>query len=344
MSKVTLNEDINNYNGEVEIIIRDVKGNIVSQHREKNIVKIFAKEILAHRLPYSKVWDPTAGSGAGDWVQSGIDIDEYAAKYIVFGASYDQNGVPLDVADERYYSLDSVSGGYIPITLYSGADYDGGLINAIPLSEPDRPLKRVERIYFEPSYQPAGTPLLQDDVRALNNVLVLETTLTKDEYNGFGTTSSTYFTLTEVALVGAAEVGSVGQCECTPREYFLTGENGLPLPAVSNGTQTINLSLSVLDPDVIREGDQIKIVASGSTDPSDTLGQLNPYYLVLDKSVGGRDITLDRIPVDSDNQPIVGDIAIYRDGFRIFSHRILRVPVKKSEDYVITLRWRIKMA
>lgn len=344
MSKVTLEENINNYNGEIEVIIRDTRGNLVSQHREKNIVKIFAKEILAHRLPFSKVWDPTAGSGAGDWVNSNIDLDEFAAKYIVFGASYDNNGVPLDVADERFYSLDTISGGYLPVTLYSGADYDGGLINAIPLSEPDRPLKRVERIYFEPSYQPAGTPLLQDDVRAINNTLVLETTLTKDEYNGFGTTSSTYFTLTEVALVGAAEVGSVGQCECTPREYFLTGENGLPLPAVANGTQTINLSLSVVDPDIIKEGDQIKIVAAGSTDPSDTLDQINPYYLVLDKSVGGRDITLDRIPVDSENQPITGSIAAYRDGFRLFSHRVLRVPVKKSEDYVITLRWRIKMA
>ncbi len=344
MSKLELNEDINKYQGEIEIIVKDVDGNIISQRRENNIVKIFAKEILAHRLPYNKVWDPTAGSGAGAWINSGLDIDEYAAKYIVFGASYDQNGVPLDVADERYYNLDTVSGGYIPVTLYSGADYDGGLINAIPISEPDRPLKRIERIYFEPSYQPAGTPLLQEDVRAVNNVLVLETTLTKDEYNGFGTTSSTYFTLTEVALVGAAEVDSVGQCECDPRTYFLSGENGLPLPAVANGTQTINLALSVIDPDIIREGDQIKIVAANSTDPDDILNQLNPYYLVLDKSVGGRDVTLDRIPVDQEGNAITGDIAVYRDGFRIFSHRILRVPIKKSEDYVITVRWRIKMA
>lgn len=344
MSDIILNEDINKYNGEVEIIVKDLNGKIIWQHREANIVKIFAKEIISHRLPYDKVWDPTAGSGAGAWVSSGIDIEEFALKYIVFGASFDANGVPLDVADERYYNLDTVSGGYIPITLYSGADFDGGLINAIPISEPDRPLKRIERVYFEPSYQPAGTPLLQDDVRAINNVLVVETTLTKEEYNGFGTTSSTYFTLTEVALVGAAEVNSVGQCECDPRTYFLTGENGLPLAASANGTQTINLSMSVVDPDLIKEGDQIKIVAAGSTDPDDTLNQLNPYYLVLDKSVGGRDVTLDRIPVDVEGQPITGSIAVYRDGFRIFSHRILRVPIKKSEDYVLTVRWRIKMA
>ena len=73
------------------------------------------------------------------------------------------------------------------------------------------------------------------------------------------------------------------------------------------------------------------------------LNQLNPYYLVISKAVGGRDITLDRVPVDVDNAPIAGDIGVLRDGFRIFSHRILKTPVKKSEDFEITVRWRIIM-
>lgn len=341
--KLELNENCPSTRGDIEFIIKDKLGNIVSSYTEKNIVKISAKEILAHRLPYSKVWDPNAGSGSGDWVDSGIDFEEFAVKYIVFGASFDDAGLPLDTADTRYYSRDSVSGGFVPVRLDTGAQYDGGLINAIPISEPGRPLKRIERVYFEASYAPAGSPLFQDDVRAINNVVVLETTLNSDEYNGFGTTSSSYFTICEVALVGAAEVGSVGQCECDPRSYFLTGNAGAPFLASANGSATINLDSSV-DPDVIKEGDQIKITSQNTTDGSDILGQVNPYYLVLSKSIGGRDITLDRVPVDSDGNEITGDIGVYRDGFRIFSHRILRVPFKKSEDHVITIRWKITMA
>jgi succinyl-CoA synthetase beta subunit len=90
------------------------------------------------------------------------------------------------------------------------------------------------------------------------------------------------------------------------------------------------------------EGDQIKIVASGSTAEADLiLDQLNPYYLVVNKALGGRDLTLDRTPVDADNVALTGDIGILRDGFRIFSHRILKTPVKKSEDFEIVVRWRI---
>ena len=182
------NGSLRAYKGEIEFIFKDRQGRVIESRREHNIIKIFAKEILAHRLGYGKVWDPTAGTGTGAWVTHSIDLEEYAPKYIVFGASYDNDGNPLDTADTRYYTADSVVGGYIPIMLGSGAEYDGGLINAIPIAEPSRPLKRIERIYFEPSYQPAGTPLLQDDVRALNNIIVFETTLRKDEYNGFGTT------------------------------------------------------------------------------------------------------------------------------------------------------------
>lgn len=342
MSTIGITDNVlKTYDGEVEIEIRDLRGNIHERRREHNIVKIFAKEILSHRIPYSKIWDPTGGSGAGDWVAHNIDLEEFAAKYIVFGASFDENGNPLDAADTRYYTPDSIVGGYVPIPLGTGAEYDGGLINAIPIAEPYRPLKRIERIYFEPSYQPAGTPLLQPDVRAINNIVVLETTLRKDEYNGFGITTSDFFTLTEVALVGAAEIGSVGACECDPRDIFLTGDNG-PLLATASGTSTISLDSSVTAVDLIKEGDQIKIVDQAYTAADDAiLDQLNPYYLVTNKALGGRDITLDRTPVTVSNVALTGAIGVLRDGFRIFSHRILKTPVKKSEDFEIVVRWRI---
>lgn len=330
------------YQGEVEFIIRDRHGNVLHQVREKNIIKISAKEILAHALPHNKVWDPSGGTGEGAWVTHDIDLDEFTPKYIVFGASFDSDGNPLDASDDRYYVLDSISNSYIPRTLNVGVDYDGGLINAIPIAEPTRPLKRIERIFFEPSYQPAGTPLLQSDVRAINNVVVFETTLLKEEYNGLGLTSGDFFTITEVALVGAREMDSVGSCECDPRSIFLTGDNDVAFLASASGTATISLDPSVSDVDAIKEGDQIKIVEVGGTaDGTDTLDQVNPYYLVSSKALGGRDITLDRTPVDSDNAPIVGEIGVLRDGFRIFSHRILKSPVKKMGDVEIVVRWRI---
>lgn len=331
------------YAGEVEIIVKDRNGQIISQHRENNLIRIMAKEILAHRIPHSKVWDPAANTGAGGWVTHNIDLEEFAAKYIVFGASFDDDGNPLDTADTRFYTLDSVTGSYVPVRLGVGAEYDGGLINAIPISEPNRPLKKVERIYFESSYQPAGTPLLQDDVRAINNIVVLETTLLIDEYNGLGITTNDFFTLTEVALVGAEELDSVGACECDPRDIFLKGsDDGDALLASANGTATINLDISEPLVDLIKEGDQIKIVEANSTAAADAiLDQVSPYYLVIGKSLGGRDITLDRTPVDSNNAAITGSIGVLRDGFRIFSHRVLKSPVRKTGDVELTVRWRI---
>jgi len=330
------------YAGEVELIIKDRHGRILNTTRENNLIKIFAKEILSHRIPHSKVWDPSANTSGG-WVTHNIDLDEFAAKYIVFGASFDANGNPLDAADERFYTLDSVTNSYVPINLGAGAEFDGGLINAIPISEPARPLKRIERIFFESSYQPAGTPLLQADVRAINNIVVLETTLRKDEYNGLGITTHDFFTLTEVALVGAEEIDSVGACECDPRNIFLKGnDDGTALLAHANGTATINLDISETLVDLIKEGDQIKLVQTNSTAAADEIiDQINPYYLVVDKALGGRDITLDRTPVDSNNAAITGEVGILRDGFRMFSHRILKTPVKKSEDFEIVVRWRI---
>ena len=64
------------YAGEVEFEVRDARGRILKRVREPNIVKIFAKEILAHRLPHSKIWDPTASAGSGAWVSHNIDLDD----------------------------------------------------------------------------------------------------------------------------------------------------------------------------------------------------------------------------------------------------------------------------
>ena len=331
------------YKGEVEFIIRDKHGRILQQIREPNVIKIDAKEILPHRLAHTKVWDPMGGSGDGAWIDHGIDTEEFSVKYIVFGASFDDNGAPLNVADSRFYRIDSVTGTYVPVTLGVGADYDGGLINSIPITEPSAPLKRIERIYFESSYQPSGSPLLQNDVRAMNNVIVFETTLTKDEYNGFGTTSADFFTITEVALVGAREVTTTGSTPINPRDYFLTGSNGTvntPFLATASGTSTVTLD-SGEDASAIVEGDRIKLINYNGTDFTDLV---NPYFLVVSKAVGGRDLVLDRTPVATDNNadlPIAGTVGVLRDGFKIFSHRILRSPVKKSADFTITARWRI---
>jgi len=332
--------------GEIEFITKDRHGRIIDTRREENIVKIFAKEILAHRLPHTKVWDVNANGGVGGWVAHSIDIEEFAAKYICFGASFDEDGNPLDTADTRFYTPDSITGSYTPISLGVGAEYDGGLINAVPIAEPSRPLKRIERVFFESSYQPSGTPLLQADVRAINNIVVLETTLLKEEYNGFGVTANDFFTLTEVALVGAEERDSVGACECVPRDIFLTGDSdGLAFMASTVGTTTVTLDPAAVNIDDISEGDQVKIVARDTTAADDSvLGQLNPYYLVITKAVGGRDITLDRVPVDTDGAALKGNIGLLRDGFKLFSQRVLKSPVKKSEDFEIVVRWRLLMS
>jgi len=341
------------YKGEIEFIIKDKLGRVIDIITQPNIVKIFAKEILAHRLPHSKIWDRTANSGTGDWVPSSVDPNEdFSAKYILFGASFDEDGVPLDTNDPRFYQTDPITQIAVPIALQPGADFEGGLINAIPIAEPDRPLKRIENIDFEATYQPAGTPQLQADVRAMNNIVLLETTLLQDEYNGFlqGSTGASSgggsFTITEVALAGGKELGTVGSCECDPKKLFLEGDgSGQSLLASANGTDVVTLDPSVIDVDLIKVGDQIKIVASETTaDSNNTLGQISPFYLVLAKTVGGSDIQLDRVPADSDQNPIVGPVGLFKNTLRIFSHRILDTPVRKTSDFQILTRWRIIMS
>jgi hypothetical protein len=329
--------------GIIEVIIKDVHGRVLEHTRQHNIIKIGAKEILAHCLPYSKIWDPNASSGAGDWVSSGLNVADYFPKYVLFGASFDPaTGAALDTTDPRYYTTDPITGLTIPITLGVGAEYEGGLINAIPISEPGRPLKRVESIFFNPTYQPAGTPLMQDDVRAMNNIVVFETTLTKDEYNGFGMTDTDYFTITEVALAGGKELGDVGQCECDPKTIFLEGKSdGTAISANATGTATISIDpADIAYVDVVSVGDQIKIVGAGDTANGD-LPQINDHYLVTSKLVGGSDIGLDRTPVDANGDSIVGPIGIFKDSLRLFSHRILKTPFKKSADFTIVVRWSI---
>ena len=345
--KLHLSENYKNYRGEIEFIWMDRLGNVVKRQIEPNVVKIFAKEILSHRLFHSKIWDRNANSGSGAWVQNPIDPNEdFSAKYILFGASFDENGVPLDTDDSRFYTIDPVTQIAVPKRLEPGANFDGGLINAIPIAEPDRPLKRIENVDFEPTYQPAGTPQLQGDVRAMNNIVLLETTLLQEEYNGFnlgGSTGGDAFTITEVALTAGRELDLVGSCECDPKKIFLQGDDqGIALTATANGTDVITLDATVTDVNLIREGDQIKIIGPGGTGNSDdTLDQVTPFYLVLSKSLGGRDIQLDRVPSDLSQNPIVGSIGVFRDTLRIFSHRILSVPARKTLDFSILVRWRI---
>ena len=347
MNNINFDEMVpDTYRGELEFEFRNpVTKKVFKTIRDHNIVKIFAKEMLAYRLPHTKIWDPNGGSGSGAWIDSGIDpAEEFSAKYIVFGASFDENGAPLDTVDSRYYTQDPVTGTFVPNRLGVGADYDGGLINAVPISEPSRPLKKIERIYFESSYQPAGTPLLQEDVRAMNNIVVMETTLRKEEYNGFALTSSDFFTITEVALAGGKELDSVGACECTPTELFLEGKNdGTAITINSTGTSTVSIDAADLAyVNTIKEGDQVKIVDAGDTAGDDSaIQQVNPHFLVVSKAVGGSDIVLDRTPVDSNNDALTGQLGIFRNTLRLFSHRILKTPFKKSEDFEVVVRWRI---
>jgi hypothetical protein len=329
--------------GIIKFDIKDRNGNIVKQIVEPNIVKIFAKEMLSHRLPSSEIWDPSASGGSGAWVDTGRDSDEeFSARYILFGASFDSNGLPLDVNDERFYATDPVTNTPIPVRLGPGAEYSGGLINAIPIAEPDRPLKRIEDVSFRATYQPAGQPLLQADVRALHNIVSLQTTLELSEYNGIGLTDSDFFTITEVALAGGKKVTSVGSCELTPRDLFLEGtSDGSALNCTAGGSDIITIAGSESEVDLVKEGDQIKITGVDDSVGGGSIEQVSPFYLVLTKAVGGRDIQLDRTPVDSDNNPITGSIGIYRDTLRIFSHRVLAAPVKKSADFEIEVVWTI---
>jgi len=332
-NKCNLNEKVaREYCGEIELEFRDPKTKeIIETRREPNIVKIFAKEIMSHTIMYGKVWDPNGGTGEGAWVEND-SFDDFKLKYMLLGASFDENGVPLDANDERYYQRDEVTGLYAPIQLLPGADYEGGLINAVPIDETNnRPLKKIENVYWEPTYQPAGTPLLQSDVRAINNVLVVETTITEDEYNGFGLTDSDYFTLTEVALCGGIEITSVADCDVDPKDLFLEG----PYEATASGGDVIALD-SGTDIDKISKGDQIKLLPDGTSAEE----QISPFYLVLDKQDSGSDITLDRTPMEG-TSAIAGDVNVWRDTLRIFSHRILSTPAKKSSSFEITIRWRI---
>jgi hypothetical protein len=335
--------------GIIEFIIKDKNGNILDHKIEKNIIKIFAKEMLAHRLPSTKIWNPDANGGLGAWVDSGIDIDEeYSARYVMFGASFDSNGTPLGTNDPRFYTNDEVTGQFIPVKLNPSADYDGGLINAIPIAEPNRPLKRVENISFRSTYQPSGSPLIDENVRAINNIVSLETTLRLAEYNGFEVSGGDFFTITEVALVGGRLFNAVPSCDCDPINLFLQGLPGstsleVAVNAVANGTNVITIDTAEQTAAVglFKLGDQVKLVNQGGTQTNhNVLNQVNSNYLVTSFS-GGRDIQLDRVPTDSNGSPIIGNIGVFRNTMKIFSHRILSYPIRKSDVFEIIVRWSL---
>ena len=337
--------------GAVEITIRDRNGVILEQYSEPNIVKIFAKEMLPHRLPSSEIWNPLANGGLGNWEPSNVDPkEEFAARYIVLGASFDNNGLPVN-NDPRYYVQDSVTGLWGPIQLGPGADYNGSLINPIPLNDNGRPLKKIEGIVFNPSYQPAGTPIMQENVRAVNNTVRLSTVLKLDEYNGFGRGGSDFFTITEVALMGGMKHGLVGTVDYSPTALFLEGREGtsgsepeadkVPFVCGDNTHPGINgnvLTITQGNPAYLSVGDQIKLVGSTDSPEQESIPQVSPFYLITGKI--GPSIELDRTPIRSDTgNPVTGSCGIYRDSMRIFSHRILSAPCRKSADVEITITW-----
>jgi hypothetical protein len=118
---------------------------------------------------------------------------------------------------------------------------------------------------------------------------------------------------------------------------------GVALQCNASGSDVITIDPTEPSLNLIGTGDQIKIVNAGDSSGEETLNQVSPYYLVLNKLIGGRDITLDRVPVDVNNNPITGPIGVYRDTLRIFSHRILTTPFKKSIDFSVDILWSIIM-
>jgi hypothetical protein len=137
-------------------------------------------------------------------------------------------------------------------------------------------------------------------------------------------------------------------CNCPPRDIFLLGHtDGLPLQAnIAVAGSTVSLTETTGEYiNYIKVGDTIKIVASDSTAAENNeLDQLNPFYLVMSKVNGGVDITVDRTIRTANNTPITGAVGVFKDEFRMFSHRILQTPVKKSSDFEVIVRWSINMA
>jgi hypothetical protein len=344
MTKIEEDFDSNRVDGFVHITVKDVNsGEIVSDTVEKNVIKVFAKEVFAKSIIPNKIWDPILSQ----WVDHSINTDLFKVRYMTFGASFDENNEPIAGLDTRYYTENFATGGFDPIKLDAGINNDGDLINPIPISYPSRPLKKIEKIYFTPSYQPAGSPLIYDDIRAINNVVVFQTTLRSNEYNSLSSTGGDFLTITESQLVAAPEVSDFSACDCNPRKLFLSGDNnGLAFDAVvTQGSQTITLAQDVVDVNRIREGDQIKIVQQGTnTDEVAEFPQVNSYYLVINKQDGGRDITLDRSPTDNNGNFINGVVGILKDDYKVFSHRILRAPFKKNETFEVDVKWIIKLS
>ncbi len=427
MSNPSLSDSFKTLRGEIEILTKDVNGNVISSFRQPNLIKASAKEILA-KMVTNRIWNGV------QWEDNDTN-EEFELKYFLFGASFDENYAALGSSDPRFYTVNQLTNAITPIQLSPGGDY---LINPIPLRESENlPLKRIESMTWEASYQPSDTPYLNSDVRPMNNVLVLGTTIKPFEYNGLD--SNGYFTITEIALASGKEIDSDAASEltgssrtiaqCLPEHVFLegVGESSINQVIGSISGNTFSIDPSVADPDSIKIGDKVLIVQRsinaeitapssgnvisilpadaanllsyiGGSVPVDgapaavdvggalnlikitaintgtgevtfvkqtTLGQdelgglavsisdsifvenynlldqTNPWYLVMSKQVGGRDVVLDRTPKDSDNVEVSGPAGIYRSTNRLFAHRILNAPVTKSSVYELEIKWRI---
>ena len=115
------------------------------------------------------------------------------------------------------------------------------------------------------------------------------------------------------------------------------------MSVIAGGTDVISIAPIETEVDLIKEGDQIKIVGADDSESENSIAQVSPYYLVVNKVVGGRDIQLDRTPVDTNNTPISGSIGVYRDTLRIIAQRVLSAPFKKMDLFEVECEWSIIM-
>lgn len=296
--------------GRLTMRIRNTITGEESTISDNNIIKVAAKEVMAINLAPPRVWDPNEQ----EWVDNSLS-DDMSVRYMWFGTG-------------------STS------MLSSSFNYDGSLQEPILISTLT-PLKRIESVYLNNSYQPSGNPYNHDDVRAILNEIVFETVMKADEYNELPDTSGSDVILAEAGLVAARELPVDDDCGCAPDILFLGTENdGTAIPITFSGSEVVTINVSSSKHTTIKAGDQIKIVASGTlkTDMHDVIEQHNPYYTVVEKLTNGRDLLLDRIPRNADNDILTGSAGIFRVGHRLICYK--KIPVfRKSFPLEITFSW-----
>lgn len=323
-----------NTHGTIQIITKNKHGQTIKTHTQTNTLKTHLKETLTHQIQPNNLWNPNANNGTGAWQPNTTKLDRTTPRYIILGASYDTNGNPIQ-NDPRYYTTNNQNQ-TTPIKITPGNTHPNLLINPIPINTPNRPLKKIQNIYLTNTYQPAGTPTLQTDTQALNTTITFETTLQTEEYNGITGIGQDHFTITEIGIATGPEEYTTNPteavCEKLPHELFQNTYN-----VNLTGTATVVIDTTT-DTTTLHQGDQVQI-----TDPTGTT-QLNNYYLIIHKTPGGHDITLDRIPTDTNGNPITGATTLIQNNMQIIAHRILTYPQTKNINTELTIRWSLHIA